>query len=258
MLAAQPFGKLQVARSTAPNNGDVGFAGGCQYFYFPTLNTGQVFINVGTNLAAQWVRVDGSAFSQNQLGQSALTNPFSAFNSEGNLYRNAGNPIAQNGANTNDDILDGFVLPANAFDQANRQLYLNFNGNFGATGNNKRVRIWVNPTMAGQTITNGVISGGTVTGAGSGVLLFDSGTQTGNAIGYQLDLIFCKYGATGSNTQLYMSSPIFATTHGGTSGVLFSTIPENAPMNFVFTGASQTTGAAGDVVHCYTEINAMN
>lgn len=196
-----------------------------------------------------------------QFGGAAQTNPltpFAQFGEEGNLYRNAGNPIAANAADTTDDILDGFVMPAGAFDVAKRGLQLTFQGKFGATGNNKRVRLWLNPTMAGQTVTAGVISGGTVSGVGSGVLLFDSTTQTGNAVGWGFMTQLFKYGAAGSNTQYAQTQPIFGTAHGGITVPAFTTIPENAPINVVVTGASLTTGAAADVVLNFSEVNAMN
>lgn len=238
-----------------PTNGVTGFAPGCTW---QNLFNGTIWINIGTFISAQWIENDGTSGEQTRFGASTLGSPFYAMFSEGNLYRNCGNPIAQNGADTTDDILDGFQLPANAFDAANRQMMLNFNGSLGSTGNNKRIKVWVNPTMLGQTITNGIITGGTVTGVGSGALLFDSGVQTTNGGGWQIDVIFCKFGVKGSNTQYVIGASMFGSTHGGTSAPTFPTIAENAAMNFVVTGSSPTTGAAGDVVLQYTEVNAMN
>lgn len=202
-----------------------------------------------------------SSLVTTQFGSATITmppTPFAQFTEEGNLYRNVGNPISSNGANTTDDILDGFVLPANCFDVANRGLQLTFQGKYGATANNKRIKIWANPTIAGATTTNGVISGGTVTAVGSGVLLFDSGVQTGNAVGWSALVQLFKYGAAGSNTQFSQNQPINGTTHGGISNPVFSTLVENAPINIVVTGSSPTTGAAADVILNFTEINAMN
>jgi hypothetical protein len=196
-----------------------------------------------------------------QFGSAAVTaalTPFAQFGEEGNLYRNIANPIAGNAADTTDDILDGFVLPANAFDVAKRGLCFTFMGKLGATANNKRIKIWLNPTMTNQSVTNGVISGGQVTAAGSGILLFDSGVQAGNNVGFQLMVNLFKYGANGSNTQYSQGTPVFGTTHGGINLPVFSTIPENANINVVITGSSPTTGAANDVVLNFSEANAMN
>lgn len=238
-----------------PKNGTPGFAPSC--IWDNLINPG-AFQNIGTNLSSQWVEVDGLAGSQTRLGSATLGAAFSTFFGQGNLYRNTANPIKGNAADTTDDILDGFVLPASAFDAANRQLMLNFNGNLAANGNNKRIKVWVNPTMAGQTVTAGVISGGTVSGVGAGVLLFDSAVQTGNNVGWQLDVVFAKIGASGTNTQYSIGASMFGSTHGGSSLGIFPTQPENAVMNFVVTGASPTTGAASDVILNQTKINAMN
>lgn len=195
---------------------------------------------------------------QTMFGGATFGANFSYFGEEGNLYRNIGNPVAANAADTTDDILDGFQLPAGSFDVAKRGIQLMFQGKFGATANNKKVRLWVNPTMAGQTITNGVISGGTVTGAGAGLMLYDSTAQTGNGVGWGLLAQLFKYGAAGSNTQYFQIQPIFGTTHGGITLPTFATMAENAAMNFVLTGSSSTTGAANDVVLNISEANAMN
>ena len=194
-----------------------------------------------------------------RMGQAVFTaGAFSSFNDEGNMYRNIGSPIAGNGADLTDDILGGIVIAANVFDIAGRGFMINALGKCGATANNKRVKIWANPTMVGQIITNGVISGGTVSGVGAGVLLFDSGVQTGNGVGWEAIVNWFKYGATGSNTQVYASSPIFGTTHGGITLPTASTIPENAAINLVITGSSPTTGAANDIVLNVLQVNAMN
>jgi hypothetical protein len=193
-----------------------------------------------------------------QFGGSAFGATFGAFTEEGNLYRNIGNPIAGNSADTTDDIIGGIVLPAGAFDVAGRGLCITAQGKLGSTANNKRFRLWINPTMSGQVVTAGVISGGTVTGAGSGVLAVDSGTQTGNAVGWSILANFFKYGSAGSNTQYVQGSPITGTTHGGINAPAFTALTESAAINIVVTGASQTTGAANDVVLNFLEVNAMN
>ena len=185
-------------------------------------------------------------------------NAFSSFNDEGNLYRAIGNPVAQNAADLTDDILGGVVIAANAFDIAGRGLCVTAQGKFGSTANNKRIKIWANPAMAGQTVTGGVVSGGTVTGVGAGALLFDSGVQTGNNVGWSAMLNWFKYGSQGSNTQYTQSTPIYGTTHGGIGLPAFTAVPENAPITLVLTGSSPTTGAVGDVVANFLSLSAMN
>jgi hypothetical protein len=237
--------------------------------------TGSVWMNTTTNRvwmaqsvatgAAVWL-LDGvvpgvgvePANMLTQFGGSPSGAAFGSFTEEGNLYRNIGNPIAGNGADTTDDILGGIVLPAGAFDVAGRGLCITAQGKLGATANNKRFRLWINPAMAGQTVTGGVISGGTVTGAGSGLLAVDSGSQTGSAVGWSILANLFKYGAAGSNTQYVQGSPITGATHGGINTPAFTTFTESAAMNIVVTGGSPTTGAAGDVMLNFLEINAMN
>jgi hypothetical protein len=197
--------------------------------------------------------------AQVQFGGALIGSNFAAGYGDATLYRNVASPIAGNAVGTADSILDGIVLPANAFDIKGRGLLIELFGNLAATANNKRIKVWANPTMVGQTVSAaGVISGGTVSGVGSGILLYDSGVQTGNNVGWQVTVSLYKYGASGSNTQLYQSAPIFNTTHGGVSKILPATLPENAAINLVVTGSSPTTGAAGDVLLLQTIINMAN
>jgi hypothetical protein len=112
--------------------------------------------------------------------------------------------------------------------------------------------------MSGQTVTAGVISGGTVTGAGAGVMLYDSTVQTGNNVGWSILAQLFKYGAAGSNTQYAQVQPIYGATHGGVTPPSFLTLTESAAINVVLTGSSSTTGAANDVIASFSEANAMN
>jgi hypothetical protein len=240
----------QVTAQTGANRVPFGFiVGGATDQLSDGGPTGAAVLCSVFHLPEPEMRFGGSTFAAGQ---------FSSFNDEGNLYRNVGNPIAGNAADTTDDILGGIVLAANAFDLSGRGLAVTAQGKLAANGNNKRIKIWANPTMAGQAVTNGVISGGTVSGVGAGVLLFDSTVQTGNAVGWSMLGNWFKYGASGSNTQYFQGSPIFGTTHGGIVVPVFTTIAENAAINLVITGSSPTTGAANDVVLNFLEVNAMN
>lgn len=199
-----------------------------------------------------------TAASRELFAGLAASANFGKMFGQGNLYRAIGNPFAANAADTTDDILGGIALDAAAFDAAGRGLYITAQGKTAANGNNKRMRLWINPTMSGQTVTAGVISGGTVTGAGSGVLLIDTGTVTLNAKGWSLQGNLFKYGAAAANTQYFQGNTVLDTTHGGILAPSFLTQTESAIMNLVITGASQTTGAASDVLLNFLEFNAMN
>ena len=201
-----------------------------------------------------------AAVEQTIFGGAAVGGVFSAFNAEGNLYRNIGNPIAGNAADTTDDILGGIVIPANAFNAAGRGLCITAQGISGATTNNKRFKIFANPTMTGQTVVNGVISGGHVT-AGTPICdsgVWQNGTTANNAAGWSAMVNLFKYGLAGANTQYSQGCPILGTLHGGVSAPVFTTLPENAAINIVVTGSSYTTGAANDIILNFLEVNAMN
>lgn len=169
---------------------------------------------------------------------------------EGNLLAIAGNPLGANAADTTDDILFGIQLPADTFAYAGKQLLIEAIGMTGSTTNNKRFKMFINPTMTGQTITNGIITGGHVTG---GTPICDSGawsnaTTPNSAVGWQALAQLIKYGGSGSNTQMSTAEAILGATHAGMQAGQALTIPENAPINIVVTGSSQTTGAANDVL----------
>lgn len=204
-----------------------------------------------------------STFFGGAQGTADITNPpvMSTMRESGNLMEASGNPLAANLADTTEDILSGIVLPGGAFDVAGRQLIITAQGKFGATANNKRFRLWLNPTTAGTpVITNGIYgNAGSVSGVGSGVVLFDSTVVTTNAgNGWWLQCVIIKYGAAGSNTQLTMAQSISGTTHGGVSAQVPATQTESAPMNFILTGGSTTTGAANDIVLNYFEVTGFN
>lgn len=98
---------------------------------------------------------------------------------------------------TNADVVVATALiPAGAFDIANRCITITANGNFAANSNNKTVKIIVAPTTA---IIGSAIVGGT-TIASTGVV-----TTSGSAWAIGADVI--KTGATGSNTQTAIHLP---------------------------------------------------
>lgn len=180
---------------------------------------------------------------------------------EGNIYRAVGASLGANAADTTDDILGGWVLPAGCLDVAGRGLMISAQGMTGATVNNKRFKMFLNPTMTGQTVSpGGVITGGHVT-AGTPVVdsgAWVNGTTANSGVGWNAVLDLFKYGAAGSNTQFAQGSPILGVLHGGVSPTQLLTLPENASISIVVTGSSYTTGAAGDLILQLLEINAMN
>jgi hypothetical protein len=172
------------------------------------------------------------------------------FFDEGNLNRQIGNPLGHNNADTTDDVLASYVLPASSFDVAGRGLCITAQGSTGPTANNKRVKLWFN-----ATISAGTVSGGTVI-ADTGAWV--NATSPNNNVGWQLMANVFKYGAAGSNTQYAQGSAILGGVHGGIGVPTFATATEAAAIVIAVTGSSYTAGAANDVVATWFEVNAMN
>lgn len=152
-----------------------------------------------------------------------------------------------NGADTTDDVLFTFALPANSLDVAGRQVNITAGGKTAANGNNKRFKLWWGTTT--QTVGSPV-AGGT--------LIADSGVVTTNAGGWQVSSQVTKYGASGSNTQIAQSSTIAGSTHGGVNAPVALTAAESGAINITVTGSSPTTGAAGDVLGQYFDVQFSN
>ena len=85
-----------------------------------------------------------------------------------------------------------------------------------------------------------------------------NGTTPNSAVGWSAVLDLFKYGGAGSNTQYAQGSPVLGTLHGGINPSQFLTLTESAAINIVVTGSSYTTGAAGDLLLQFLQVNAMN
>jgi hypothetical protein len=143
-----------------------------------------------------------------------------------------------NGADTTDDVLFTYALPANSLDAAGRQLTITAAGKFAANTNNKRIKIWFGTTT--QSIGAAVVGG---------TLIADSGVVATSGGGWSASVQVQKYGANGSNTQIATCAQMAAgTVHLGTSSPVTTTAVENGAINITITGSSSTTGAANDVV----------
>jgi hypothetical protein len=71
-----------------------------------------------------------------------------SFGREGNLSRQIVSAGVNPGATGADNVLAVYSLPGGSFDAAGRGIAISAQGSFGATGNNKRVKIIVNPATA--------------------------------------------------------------------------------------------------------------
>jgi len=168
----------------------------------------------------------------------------------GNLYRSAGNPLAGNNADTTDDLLASYTLPASSFDAAGRGLCITAQGSNRPKINNKRVKLWFNATVAA-----GVVTGDSVI-ADTG--LWINTTTPNNNVRWQLTANLFKFGATGSNTQHAQGTAVRGGVHGGTGLPVFPTALESSAIVIALTGSSYTTGAANDVIATWFEVNAIN
>jgi hypothetical protein len=158
-----------------------------------------------------------------------------SFAEEGNINRQMSLAGVGNGADTTDDVLFTYSLPASAFDQAGRGVCVTAYGKLAANGNNKRVKLWFGATVVA-----------------------DSGVSTGNAVGWQLSADVFKVGAVGSNTQTAQGQSIVGGTHGGVNVPPAPTETESGAIVVKVTGTSPTTGAANDVLANFFQVNFMN
>lgn len=157
------------------------------------------------------------------------------FGSEGNLSKQVSVAGVGNAADTTDDVLFTYTLPAGALDAAGRALTITAFGKFAANGNNKNVKIWFGASVVALT-----------------------GVVTTNAGGWQLQAEVTKAGVAGANTQVAQGQNIVAATHGGVNVPVAPTEVESGPIVIKVTGASSTTGAANDILGQFFQVNFMN
>lgn len=173
-----------------------------------------------------------------QAGQSAGAS--GQARATGNLNVQVSAAGVGNNADTTDDVLMVFALPASAFDIAGRQLNINAAGNFANNSHNKQVKIWIGTSA--QTVGAAIVSSGMTAICATGVV------TTANT-GWEASVQVTKYGAAASNTQQASGSQsACGTTHLGTSAPQSLTMTESGAIYVAVTGASGTTGAANDVL----------
>jgi hypothetical protein len=165
---------------------------------------------------------------------------------EGNINRQISAAGIQPGATGADNVLAIYSIPASSFDSVGRGIGITAQGSFGATANNKRIKLIFNATAA---IVGGTVSGGTT--------IADTGTVATNGGGWSVQANVFKYGGSGSNTQigLHQQAQI-----GNAVAALLApsliTATESGPILVAVTGNATT--AASDIVFNFLEVNAMN
>ena len=199
--------------------------------------------------AAKWVfsgadYANGGSTPNSDVVQFGSGLAFAA--AEGNINRQISSAGVQPGATGVDSVLSVYSIPSNSFDIAGRGICITAQGSFGATANNKRVKIIFNATTA--------VVGSAVTG---GTAICDTGTVATNGGGWSLQGNVFKYGAAGSNTQigLHQQAQVGAAVATMLAPALI-TATENAPILVAVTGNATT--AASDIVFNFFEANAMN
>lgn len=127
-----------------------------------------------------------------------------------------------NGADTTDDILFSYTLPPNSLDAAGRALIIDAFGDFAANTHNKTVKIFFGAS-----------------------LVFTSGVQTGNGVGWWARLLVTK---TGASAQIGVGTGAAGTTVFAVPLALIGSEVDTSAIVIKVTGASPTTGAAADVL----------
>jgi hypothetical protein len=165
---------------------------------------------------------------------------------EGNINRQISGTGVQPGGTAVDSVLAVFSIPANSFDISGRGIGLTAQGSFGATANNKRVKLIFNATTA--------VVGSAVTG---GTTVADTGTVATNGGGWSLQANVFKYGAGGSNTQLGLHQQ--AQIGNAVAALLapsLITATESGAILVAVTGNATTV--VSDIAFNFFEANAMN
>lgn len=170
----------------------------------------------------------------------------SLFGGQGNMNLQVSSAGVQPGATAADNVLAVMTIPASAFDVAGRGITITAAGSFGATGNNKRVKLIFNPSAA--------VVGSTVTG---GTTVADTGTVATNGGGWCLCASVFKYGAAGSNTQIavHQQAQVGAAVAALAAPSLV-TATESGSVLVAVTGNAST--AASDIIFNLLEANWTN
>lgn len=184
------------------------------------------------------------------LESSATTTQFGSstgfFPDEGNLNRQISAAGVQPGSTGNDNVLAFYGVPALGFDQSGRGLQITAAGSFGATGNNKTIKI-----LAGAVLP--VIG----SAAPTATTIATTGVVTTNGNGWEISANVFKYGGLGSNTQIAIHSQ--AQVGAAVSALqvpTLLTLTEAQIIYLMITGNAAT--AVTDIIFNWLEINAMN
>ena len=187
----------------------------------------------------QWNRLPNTTGAQFGSGAGSIVE-------EGTLSKQALGTAVSPGATGSDYVLAVYSLPASSLDVAGRGVLITAQGSFGATGNNKTIKLIWGATTA--------VVGSAVTG---GTTIATTGVVATNGGGWAIAANVFKYGVTGSNTQLGLHQQ---SQTGGTVSALQAptalTAVESGAILIAVTGNAAT--ATSDILHNFLLVQGIN
>lgn len=166
---------------------------------------------------------------------------------EGNINVQAPATAVSPGATAADNVLAVYSIPAGSFSAAGKMISITASGSFAANGNNKTVKIIVNPATAvvGSTVGTG------------GTTICSTAVVATNGAGWQVQGTIIKQGAAGANTQLGIHEQ--AQIGAAVASMLAPsaiTATESGAILVAITGNAATT--ATDILFNALVVNACN
>jgi hypothetical protein len=142
----------------------------------------------------------------------------SSMNTTGNFFTFFGS--AGNGADTTEDTLKSFTLPANALNQVGRGVYIYAWGTFAANTNTKAAKMYFGATS------------------------ISTGAAASNNVGWALEMVV---GKSAANAQAINGQSVVGTSHGGTVSSTGSET-DTAAITIKVTGQDSTSANANAIV----------
>lgn len=149
-----------------------------------------------------------------------------SLNPNGNIFSFFGS--VGNGADTTEDTLKTFSLPANALDAVGRAIYIYAWGSYANNTNTKAAKLY----FGSETVA----------------------AATGNNVGWALEMVV---GKSGANAQQINGQLVTGTTHGGTT-TQSGAETDTAAITIKVTGQDSTSANANAIVLNGLYINYMN
>jgi hypothetical protein len=154
----------------------------------------------------------------------------------GNIYSNAVSGGVGNGADTSEDTLDSFLLPAGVLSAPGKSVLITAWGTMASNNDAKRAQISFGATV-----------------------IADTGATNQNGGPWWLEgLVIRSSGGAGSKQQVATGQAILNTTHLGLNAVTLPVEDESKAITIKVTGASTGSGVANDVVVQGFQVFVMN